>query len=35
MLAFVSMRSTPFMEFNDKRGEIVQRFESFGREIEI
>ena len=28
-----SMRSTPFMEIDDKGGEIVQRYESF--EIEI
>ena len=31
--AFASMRSTPFMEIDDKGGEIVQRYESFG-EIE-
>ena len=30
---FASMRSTPFMEIDDKGGEIVQRYESF--EIEI
>ena len=30
---FASMRSTPFMEIDDKGGEIVQRYESFG-EIE-
>ena len=33
MQAFASMRSTPFMEIDDKGGEIVQRYESF--EIEI
>jgi hypothetical protein len=31
-LAFVSMRSTPFMEIDDKGGEIVQRYESFGKD---
>ena len=31
MQAFASMRSTPFMEINDKEGEIVQRYESFRR----
>ena len=30
---FASMRSTPFMEINDKGGEIVQRYESFKIEI--
>ena len=30
---FASMRSSPFMEIDDKGGEIVQRYESF--EIEI
>ena len=30
---FASMRSTPFMEIDDKGGEIVQRYESF--EIKI
>ena len=29
--AFASMRSTNFMEIGDKGGEIVQRYESFGR----
>jgi hypothetical protein len=29
MLAFASMRSTPFMEIDDKGGEIGQRYESF------
>ena len=29
MQAFVSMRSTSFMEIDDKGGEIVQRYESF------
>ena len=33
MHTFASMRSTPFMEIDDKGGEIVQRYESF--EIEI
>ena len=34
MHTFASMRSTPFMEIDDKRGgEIVQRYESL--EIEI
>ena len=33
MHTFASMRSSPFMEIDDKGGEIVQRFESF--EIEI
>ena len=28
MQAFVSMRSTSFMEIDDKGGEIVQRYES-------
>jgi hypothetical protein len=32
MLAFASMRSTPFMIIDDKGGEIVQRYESFGRD---
>ena len=32
MQAFASMRSTPFMEIDDKGGEIVQRYESFGRD---
>ena len=32
MQAFASIRSTPFMEINDKGGEIVQRYESFGRD---
>jgi hypothetical protein len=32
MLAFASMRSTPFMEIDDKGGEIVQRYESFGKD---
>ena len=31
--AFASMRSTPFMEIDDKGGEIVQRYESFKIEI--
>ena len=29
-----SMRSSPFLEINDKGGEIVQRYESFEIEIE-
>ena len=29
MQTFASMRSTPFMEIDDKGGEIVQRYESF------
>ena len=33
MHTFASMRSTPFMEIDDKGGEIVQRYESF--EIKI
>ena len=33
MHTFTSMRSTPFMETDDKGGEIVQRYESF--EIKI
>ena len=33
MHTFASMRSSPFMEIDDKGGEIVQRYESF--EIEI
>jgi hypothetical protein len=28
MQAFASMKSTPFMEIDDKGGEIVQRYES-------
>ena len=32
MQAFASMRSTPFIKINDKGGEIVQRYESFGRD---
>jgi hypothetical protein len=30
MLAFASKRSIPFVEIDDKGGEIVQRYESFG-----
>jgi hypothetical protein len=26
------MRSTPFIEIDDERGEIIQRYESFGRD---
>jgi len=33
MHTFASMRSTPFMEIDDKGGEIVQRYESFKIEI--
>ena len=33
MHTFASVRSTPFIEIDDKGGEIVQRYESF--EIEI
>ena len=33
MYTFASMRSSPFMEIDDKWGEIVQRYEIF--EIEI
>jgi hypothetical protein len=32
MQAFASMRSITFMEIDDKGGEIVQRYESFGKE---
>jgi hypothetical protein len=32
MQAFASMRSTPFIEIDDERGEIIQRYESFGRD---
>ena len=35
MHTFASMRSTPFMEIDDKGVEIVQRYESFEIEIEI
>jgi hypothetical protein len=30
--AFASMRRTHFIEIDDERGEIVQRYESFGRD---
>jgi hypothetical protein len=30
--AFASMRRTPFIKIDDERGEIVQRYESFGRD---
>ena len=33
MHIFASMRSTHFMEIDDKGGEIVQRYESFKIEI--
>ena len=29
---FAPMRSSPFIEIDDKGGEIVQRYESFGRD---
>jgi hypothetical protein len=32
MLAFASIRKHTFMEIDDKEGEIVQRYESFGRD---
>jgi hypothetical protein len=32
MLAFASMRSSPFIEIDDKGGEIVQRYERFGKD---
>ena len=32
MWALASMRSTPFMEIEDKGGEIVQRYKNFGRD---
>ena len=32
MQSFASIRSTPFMEIDNKGGEIVQRYESFGRD---
>jgi hypothetical protein len=32
MQAFASMRSTPFIKIDDERGEIIQRYESFGRD---
>ena len=37
MHTFASMRSTPFVEIDDKGGEIVQRYESLyrGEEIKI
>jgi len=33
MHTFASMRSTPFMEIDDKGREIVQRYESYGRDL--
>ena len=33
MHTFASMRITPFMEIDDKGGEIVQKYESFKIEI--
>jgi hypothetical protein len=32
MQSFVSIRSTPSMEIDDKGRDIVQRYESFGRD---
>ena len=32
--SFVSIRSTPFIEIDDKGGEIVQRYESFAGEVD-
>ena len=32
MQVFASMGSTPFMEIDDKGREIVQRYESFGKD---
>ena len=32
MLSFASTRRIPFMEIDDKGGEMVQRYESFGRD---
>jgi hypothetical protein len=32
MQAFASMRSTPFIKIDDKGGEIILRYESFGRD---
>jgi hypothetical protein len=32
MLAFASKRSTPFIEIEDKGGEIVQRYKSFRKD---
>ena len=34
MQIFASIRSTPFIEIDDKGGEIVQRYESFGRDLD-
>ena len=34
MQTFASMRSTPFMEIDDKGGEIVQRYKSFGKDLD-
>ena len=33
MHTFASMRSIPFMEIDDKGGEIVQRYDRYGGEI--
>jgi hypothetical protein len=33
MQAFASMRSTSFTEIDDKGGDIVQKYKSFGREM--
>jgi hypothetical protein len=35
MKSFVSIRCTPFMEIDDKGEEIVQRYESWDKEVEI
>jgi hypothetical protein len=35
MHSFVSMRCTPFMEIDDKGGEIGQRYEIHGEEVEV
>ena len=34
MQAFASIRSTPFMEIDDKGGEIVQRYEAWGESVQ-
>ena len=34
MHTFASMRSTPFMEIDDKGGEIVQRYEAWGEIVQ-
>ena len=35
MHSFVSMRYTSFMEIDDKGGEIGQRYERHGEEVEV